>query len=225
MSPRQQPRRIARELALLSLSQIKNNPEKLEKEDANSLVLAAIRTLTSEIHEILETASDEVSRSNERLFSSEIRANSLDGAKAMIKEAIDMTQTAINRLAIAVELPETIQLASQYEVREYTLELIGTVHRRRQEIDQQLERSLVDWQLNRLPKIDQDILRLALAELMFLQVPQKVAINEAIELAKRYSDDEGHRFINGVLRRVSNQLSNKPTPNDPVLSSTQENEF
>ncbi len=66
----------------MSLSQIKNNPEKLEKEDANSLVLAAIRTLTSEIHEILETASDEVSRSNERLLSSEIRANSLDGAKA-----------------------------------------------------------------------------------------------------------------------------------------------
>ncbi len=208
MSPRQQPRRIARELALLSLSQIKNNPEKLDKENANSLVLAAIRTLTTEIHDILETASAEVNRSNERLLSSEIRATSVDGAKAMIKEAIELTQTAINRMAIAIELPETIQLASQYEVREYTLELIGAVHRRRQEIDQQLEQALVDWQLNRLPKIDQDILRLALAEIMFLEVPQKVAINEAIELAKRYSDDEGHRFINGVLRRVSNQLPN-----------------
>lgn len=208
MSLRQQPRRIARELALLSLSQIKNNPEKLDKEDANSLVLAAIRTLTTEIHDILETASAEVNRSNERILSSETRATSVDGAKAMIREAIELTQTAINRMAIAIELPETIQLASQYEVREYTLELIAAVHRRRQEIDQQLEQALVDWQLNRLPKIDQDILRLALAEIMFLEVPQKVAINEAIELAKRYSDDEGHRFINGVLRRVSNQLPN-----------------
>lgn len=207
MPPRQQPRRIARELALLSLSQIKNNPEKLNQEDANSLVLSAIRTLTSEVHEILETASAEVNRGNERLLSSETRSPSFDSAKVMIKEALELTQTAINRIAIAIQLPETLQLASQFEVRQYTIELISTVHRRRQEIDQTLEKALVDWQLSRLPKIDQDILRLALAELLFLEVPQKVAINEAIELAKRYSDDEGSRFINGVLRRVTNQLS------------------
>jgi N utilization substance protein B len=70
---------------------------------------------------------------------------------------------------------------------------------------------MVDWQLKRLPKIDQDILRLAMAEILYLDIPQKVAINEAVELAKRYSDDAGYRFINGVLRRVSNQLS-RPEP-------------
>ena len=207
MPPRQQPRRIARELALLSLSQIKNGTAKLEQEDINSLLLAAIRTLTGEVQDILETASAEVNRSNERLLSSETRATSLESAKAMLQESIVLTQTAINRVAIAVELPEILQLASQYEVRQHTLELVGTVHRRRQEIDQQLEEAMVDWKLNRLPKIDQDILRLALAEILYLEIPQKVAINEAVELAKRYSDDAGHRFLNGVLRRVSNQLS------------------
>jgi N utilization substance protein B len=45
------------------------------------------------------------------------------------------------------------------------------------------------------------------AEMLYLDIPQKVAINEAIELAKRYSDDEGYRFINGVLRRVTNKLN------------------
>lgn len=207
MPPRQQPRRIARELALLSLSQIKNGTAKLEQEDINSLLLAAIRTLTGEVQDILETASAEVNRSTERLLSSETRATSLESAKAMLQESIVLTQTAINRVAIAVELPETLQLASQYEVRQHTLELVGTVHRRRQEIDQQLEEAMVDWKLNRLPKIDQDILRLALAEILYLEIPQKVAINEAVELAKRYSDDAGHRFLNGVLRRVTNQLS------------------
>ena len=207
MPPRQQPRRIARELALLSLSQIKNGTAKLEQEDINSLLLAAIRTLTGEVQDILETASAEVNRSNERLVSSETRATSLESAKAMLQESIVLTQTAINRVAIAVELPEILQLASQYEVRQHTLELVGTVHRRRQEIDQQLEEAMVDWKLNRLPKIDQDILRLALAEILYLEIPQKVAINEAVELAKRYSDDAGHRFLNGVLRRVTNQLS------------------
>ncbi|NET08820.1 MAG: N utilization substance protein B, partial [Symploca sp. SIO2B6] len=42
-------------------------------------------------------------------------------------------------------------------------------------------------------------------------IPERVAINEAVELAKRYSDDEGHRFINGVLRRVTNYLNRKAT--------------
>jgi N utilization substance protein B len=56
MPPRQQPRRIARELALLSLSQIKNGTAKLEQEDINSLLLAAIRTLTGEVQDILDCA-------------------------------------------------------------------------------------------------------------------------------------------------------------------------
>jgi N utilization substance protein B len=124
----------------------------------------------------------------------------------MVKEAIALTQTAINRLAIAVELPELIQLSSQYEVREYALELIGTVNRRCKEIDNQIESALVEWQLNRLPRIDRDILRIAVAEMLYLDIPQKVAINEAVEIAKRYSDEDGYRFINGVLRRVSDRL-------------------
>jgi N utilization substance protein B len=44
------------------------------------------------------------------------------------------------------------------------------------------------------------------AEVSFLGIPDRVAINEAVELAKRYSDEEGHRFINGVLRRVTDRL-------------------
>jgi N utilization substance protein B len=206
MSPRQQPRRTARELALLSLSQISGNPEKLEQEDLNNLLLAAIRALTGEIEEILETAAAEVTRAGDRILSSETRASNLQSGKAMVKEALELTQTAINRLAIALELPETIQLSNQYEVREYALELISTVYRRRTEIDQEVELALVDWQLNRLPKIDRDILRIAVAEMLYLDIPPKVAINEAVEMAKRYSDEEGYRFINGVLRRVNEHL-------------------
>ncbi len=76
----------------------------------------------------------------------------------------------------------------------------------RTQIDQLLQESLVDWQLTRLARIDRDILRIAVTEILFLEVPDRVAINEAVELAKRYSSDEGHRFINGVLRRVTNQV-------------------
>jgi transcription antitermination protein NusB len=206
MPSRLQPRRVARELALLSISQIKASPEKLEQQEINDLVLAAIRTLIGEVHETLETAAGEVTRGNEQLLKSETRATSPDSARAMVKESLELSQKAINRLAIATELPELIQLASQYEVREYALELIGTVNRRSQEIDSKIEAALIDWQLSRLPKIDRDILRIAVAEMLFLDFAERVAINEAVELAKRYSDEDGFRFINGVLRRVSDGL-------------------
>jgi N utilization substance protein B len=206
MLPRKQPRRLARELALLSLSQIKGNPETLEKTALEALLLASIRTLSGEVHESLEAAAAEITRSSDRLLNSETRTTNLESAKAMIREAMELTQSAINRLGAAIDLPELIQLSSQYEVRDYALKLIETVHRLRAEIDQQLEAGLVDWQLHRIPRIDRDILRIAVAEMLFLDVPQKVAINEAIEMAKRYSDDESFRFINGVLRRVTDSL-------------------
>ena len=207
MSPRQQPRRIARELALLSLSQIKGNPENLEQQTLNDLILVAVRTLTVEIQETLETAAAEISRGNERILASDTKATNLKSAQTMVQEAISLTHNAINRLGTVIDFPEIVQLSSQYEVREYALELIGTVYRRRAEIEQELTGALVDWQLHRLPRIDRDILQIAVAEMLYLDLPQKVAINEAIELAKRYSDDEGYRFINGVLRRVTNKLN------------------
>ncbi|NES82413.1 MAG: transcription antitermination protein NusB [Moorea sp. SIO2B7] len=212
MPPHKKPRRISRELALLSLSQLKGNAENLEQQDLNNLLLAAIRTLTGEIQDALETAAAEVKRGSDRLFTSETRATTVESAKAMVKDALELTQTAINRLGIAVELPEFVQLANQYEVREYAIDLIGTVHRRNKEIEQILESVLVDWQLNRLPRIDRDILRVAVAEISFLNIPKKVAINEAVELAKRYSDEEGHRFVNGVLRRVIDQIQAEANP-------------
>jgi N utilization substance protein B len=209
MPPRLQPRRVAREIALLSLSQLKSSAQKLQQQDLNNLIVIAIRTLIGEVHEALETSGAEVTRSNEQVLKSETRATSLESAKAMVREAISLTQTAINRLALAVELPELVQLANQYEVREYALEIIAKVNEESAEIDRQLELSLYDWQLSRLPKIDRDLLRIAVAEIFFLDIPQKVAINEAVELAKRYSDDDGYRFINGVLRRVSDRLKSE----------------
>ena len=200
------PRHIARELALLSLSQISGNQETLVERELDELVIAAIRTLQGEIQETIETATAEVQRGNEQLLHSETRATSAQSATAMIKDALQLTQSAINQLGRAAGLPEFVKMADQPKVRTYAIDIIGTVKRRRIEIDVQLEQALVDWQLNRLPRIDRDILRIAVAEIMFLDIPKQVAINEAVELAKFYSDEDGHRFINGVMRRVTNNI-------------------
>lgn len=203
-----QPRRIARELALLSLSQLPNSPEKLEEQQLSNMVLAAVRMLTTEVQDALSTAAGELQRGSDRLLTSETRATDLEAARSMVQEAIQLTQTAINRVGTAVELPELIQLAnhSEFEVRTYALQIVRTVNVKKAEIDEQLGKALVDWQVNRLARIDRDLLRIALAEIVYLGVPDKVAINEAVELAKRYSGDDGHRFINGVLRRLSEQI-------------------
>jgi len=211
MALRKQPRSIARELALLSISQIKTKGDKLAAEDLDDLVLAAIRTLTIEVQDNLEAASAEVKRGEDRLLNSETRASDLDSARVMIKEALEVSRAAINRLGIAVEFPEFLQLTSKEQVREYATELIATVYNNRQEIEKSIEDVLVAWQLSRLPKIDRDILRIAVAEIMYLDVPEKVAINESVELAKRYSDEDGFRFINGVLRRLSDRINNRVT--------------
>lgn len=202
----QQPRRIARELALLSLSQMPSTPERLDTQQMNNLVLAAVRTLTGEIQEALETAAAELKRGSDRLLTSETRAVDVRSAKAMVADAIELAEKAINRLGTAVEIPEVVQLTNQQDVRSYALEILKTINRRQTEIDEALTQALQDWQLNRLARIDRDILRIAVAEVSFLGIPDRVAINEAVELAKRYSDEEGHRFINGVLRRVTDRL-------------------
>lgn len=200
------PQQIARELALLSLSQLPVNSKKLTEEHLPKLVLATVRTLRSEVQDTLDNASGELQRSNDRLLTSETRAADLNSARTMLKEAIAYTQTAINQLGAALEFPELIQLANQdKEVGKYAIKLIQTVNEHRSQLDEQISSSLVDWQVTRLAQIDRDILRIAVAEMFFLNLPDRVAINEAVELAKRYSGDEGHRFINGVLRRVTEQ--------------------
>jgi N utilization substance protein B len=200
-----QARRIARELALLSVSQLPANQERLEAQDMQNIIVAAVRTLTSEAQDALETASDELKQSNARLLESEIRSTDVESARTMVTEAIALAQTAINRLGVAMEVPEFIQLANQKDVRSYTLEIIQTLKANREKIDQLLTQALVDWQLSRLAWIDRDILRIATTEILFLGMPPRVGINEAVELAKRYSGEDGHRFINGVLRRVVDQ--------------------
>ncbi len=200
-------RETARELALLGISQLPANPELLEAKKLQDVILAAIRTLTAEVQEALETAASEVQRGSDKLLSSEIRAPDIQSARAMLLEAVELTQTAINRLGSAMEFPELIQLANQQDVRAYALQILTKVSANRPQIDELLSESLIDWQIERLPRIDRDIMRIAIAEILYLGLAEQVSVSEAVQLAKRYSGDEGHRFINGVLRRVVDKIN------------------
>ncbi|MEK4628290.1 MAG: transcription antitermination factor NusB [Solibacillus sp.] len=74
------------------------------------------------------------------------------------------------------------------------------------EIDAALEQKLEKWTLSRLPKIERTVLRLAIYELLFDQeTPNKVVMNEAIELAKTFGDEKSSKFVNGVLSKFTEQ--------------------
>lgn len=217
-----QARRMARELALLGLSQLSDKPgrlgpQALRPQDFEKLLLSAIQTLTAEAKDALETASDELKQANQQLVDSGTRASDVEKGRAMVEAAIALTQTAINRLAHAVELPEFIRLSNQSEIEAFALELISHAAKYQTQVDALLDEAMVAWNLKRLPRIDRDILRLAVVEMNYLGTPDRVAINEAVELAKRYSDDDGFRFINGVLRRVVNREAGGNAPEGDVI--------
>jgi N utilization substance protein B len=77
-------------------------------------------------------------------------------------------------------------------------------------IDALIEQSVQKWDLNRIAVLDHIVLRAAIAEFLFFDdIPFKVTINEAIELAKRYSTAQSGRFVNGILDAVSTELKKK----------------
>ncbi|MFE4106177.1 transcription antitermination factor NusB [Almyronema epifaneia] len=215
-----QARRIARELALLGMSQLSEQPQKTRPQKLEGLILSAIRTLTTDAQETLEAAAAELKRGSDRLMKSETRATDVTAARDMVAESIEVTQSAINRLGSALEIPEFIQLANRKEVQSYALQLLSQLMDNVDAIDARLNQAMVAWQVKRLARIDRDILRTALAEILFLGIPDRVAINEAIEIAKRYSGDDGHRFVNGVLRRVTDQIAQEKHALDSAESSS-----
>jgi len=93
------------------------------------------------------------------------------------------------------------------EAREFASSLVHGVKRKQAEIDERIISSTEHWDLDRMAVVDRNILRLAVYELLFEpEVPGKVAINEAIEIAKKFGTSESSRFINGVLDRIHREL-------------------
>ena len=81
----------------------------------------------------------------------------------------------------------------------------GTIEHK-EAIDAALEEKLENWTLSRLPKIERTVLRLSVYELLYMQdTPQKVVLNEAVELCKVFSDDKSSKFVNGVLSKFTQQ--------------------
>ncbi len=92
------------------------------------------------------------------------------------------------------------------EVMDLAEQLVRGVAGHRQEIDDAIEAVSTHWRLDRMAKVDRNVLRLAVFELRHGDTPVKVAINEAIELGKKFGSESSGAFINGVLDKIAGAL-------------------
>lgn len=93
------------------------------------------------------------------------------------------------------------------ELIQFAEQLLAGVRRHRDAVDQHLGEIARNWKLSRMAATDRNVLRLGAYEILFTQTPDRVAINEAIELAKRYGTNNSSQFVNGVLDRLMNNNS------------------
>lgn len=96
------------------------------------------------------------------------------------------------------------------EIREYAIRLKNNIEPNYEKINEIIEKYSKNWRLNRMAVIDRNILRIAIAEMMYMpDIPEKVSINEAVEIAKQYSTEDSYAFINGILHRLYVNLANE----------------
>ena len=89
------------------------------------------------------------------------------------------------------------------ELKGFSAELLGGVIEHVQEIDKKISKYAENWQLERMAFVDRNIMRLGCFELIFREdIPPKVTINEAVELAKKYSGSESGKFVNAILDQI-----------------------
>ena len=119
-------------------------------------------------------------------------------------------QIDITREAYGVSLDNFWQVRSEEhiddEVKNFTSKLVRGVADSLEEIDKKISQFATNWQLERMAVVDRNVLRMGVFELLYCDdIPPKVSINEAVELAKKYSGLEAGKFVNAILDKVKQE--------------------
>lgn len=126
------------------------------------------------------------------------RRESREVAFIIIFEKLFQQETPIDEIIAGAAESEI------YKVNEFAKKLLNCVYENIEKIDSLIEENLVGWSVSRISKVSKAVLRLGICEIMFIDdVPDGVAINEAVEITKKYSTAEDAAFINGVLGSVA----------------------
>ena len=199
-------RSLSRELSLISLGLIKDKGDfKINKFQIEEIFESALDSLLNHCRDELDICESELENASQKILDSELKEG-LDSSFANVREDLKTSlikiETVMNTLSVTLDFPKLIISSGQIDIRDDVNQRISKIINNLTIIDSEIDQVMDGWRLKRLPRIDRDILRLAYVDINFLSTPLAVACDEAVNLAHKYSDMQGRKFINGVLRRL-----------------------
>ena len=197
---------LSRELSLISLGLIKDKGNfKLNKFQIEEIIESALDSLINHCRDELDNCESELEDASQKILESELQEgaiSSFSNVREDLKKSLKKIETVMNTLSLTLDLPRLLVSSGQIDIRDDVNKRISNIINNITIIDSDIDQVMDGWRLKRLPRIDRDILRLAYADINFFSTPVAVACDEAVNLANKYSDMQGRKFINGVLRRL-----------------------
>ena len=197
---------LSGELSLISLGLIKDKGEiKLNKFQIEEIFESALDSLIKYCREELDNCESELEDASQKILESELQEgvdSCFSNVREELKNSLKKIETVMNTLSVTLDFPKLIVSSGQIDIREDVNQRISNIINNLIIIDSDIDQAMDGWRLKRLPRIDRDILRLAYVDINFFSTPVAVACDEAVNLANKYSDTQGRKFINGVLRRL-----------------------
>ena len=199
-------RSLSRELALISLSLIKENGDyKLNTLKIEEIFESALDALINHCRDELDICESELENASQKILNSELQegiVSSFANVREELKQSLKKIEAVMNTLSVTLDFPKIVVSSEQVDLRNDVNQRIRKIINNLAIIDSEIDQVMDGWRLSRLPRIDRDILRIAYVDINFLNTPVAVACDEAVNLANKYSDTQGRKFINGVLRRL-----------------------
>ena len=202
-------RSLSRELSLISLGLVNEEITKQAFELTNlsldTVLESAIDFMVNFCREELNQCESLLNATSNNFFEMElceIDSSSSKKTREELQESISNIERVMNILSDAIDIPKFIAIANQENLRNDIKNRVLKVIQNSSQISKEIDEVMDGWRFKRLPRIDRDILRLAYVDIKFLDIPISVACNEAVNLANKYSDTQGRKMINGVLRRM-----------------------
>ena len=199
-------RSLSRELSLISLGLIKDKGDlQINNFQIEEIFESALDSLINYCREELDNCESELENASQKILDSELQEgidSSFSTVRDYLKKSLIKIENVMNTLSVTLDFPKLIVSSDQVDIREDVNQRISKIINNLSIIDTDIDRAMDGWRLKRLPRIDRDILRLAYVDINFLNTPIAVACDEAVNLANKYSDIQGRKFINGVLRRL-----------------------
>jgi len=208
-------RSLSRELSLISLGLIKDSKDQqnfdIDSINLDSIFDSGIELMINHCREELAECEDYLEKTYSKILESElseIKNVLFEKSRNEIKETVAHIEIVMNTLSGILDFPKLIAISDHLEVRNDIKNRISKVLKNIFHIDSKIDNVMEGWRFKRLPRIDRDILRLAFVDIEYLNIPVPVACNEAVNLANKYSDKQGRKMINGILRRLQNEKLN-----------------